>query len=230
METSAHRFDRSDTGRVPPLRLRGEGEDRTPSPAPETSNPLSDAHFDQLRRLGVMAGPVERAGRYAGFSGWTTLLAGAFSLPLAIGDTAMLVLCLVLAGIGTRELTLRRRMIGLETRAPRLLALNQLCLGAALTGYAVYKLLSAPATGVVESAMASDPTIAGTPELRGMMSDLVELEKLATAALYVGLVGVAVIVQGGTAAYYGLKVGRLRRLHRANPEWALRVYRSVRGV
>lgn len=212
-----------------PLRLRGDGSETAIAQVnPGITNPLSDAHFDQLTRLAILARPIERAARYASFSGWSTLLAGAFSMPFALRNPPMLLFCIMVAAIGTRELSLHRRLLSLETRAPRLMAINQLCLGGTLIAYAVYMLASAPGEGVVASAMASDPMLQSTPELGGMLDDLTRLERLATAMLYVGMIVVAMVVQGGTALYYGLKGGRLRKLHKLTPCWAVRVYQTLR--
>lgn len=211
-----------------PLKLsEGEGGQNPPPSRPGVSGPLSGAHFDQLRRMRRLARPVEKAIRYANFSGWTTLLAGALSLPFALHKPAMLVFCIVIAGIGTRELTLKRRLAHLDSTAPRKLAINQLCLGGALIVYAVFMLASSPGKGMVQTAMETDPVIQSTPELGGMMDDLVQLERLATALLYVGMIALAVIVQGGTALYYTLKGKRLVALHKQTPAWAVEVYRSV---
>lgn len=196
---------------------------------PGTRSPMSDAHFDQLRQITKRAQPIERAAGYAKFSGWTTLLAGACSLPFALGNLPMLVFCVVIAGIGTRELTLRRRLLSLETTAPRKLAINQLVLGFSLTGYAVFMLIASPGGSMVESAMQSDPLLQSTPELTGMLDDMASLERLAKAMLYAGMIAVAILVQGGTALYYALRTRALRRLHRHSPDWCVRVYQTMHG-
>lgn len=194
---------------------------------PGLSNPLSDAHIDQIRLGAKRAKSIEKAVRYAHFSGWTTLLAGVLSLPFAMGNTPMLIFTVVLAGIGTRELTIRRSLKVLETWAPKKLAINQLMLGGALICYAVFMLVSAPAQTMIESAIESDPMMQSTPELNGMMDDLIVLEQLATAMIYVGMIVMALFFQGGTALYYFLKGSKLKKLHRDTPEWVVRVYQTV---
>ena len=146
---------------------------------------------------------------------------------MAIGNTPMLVFCVLLAGIGTRELTLRRRLISLDPSAPRKLAINQLVLGALLVSYALYMLFSAPAQGVMESAMQSDPMLQSTPEIGSMLEDMTRLERVATGLMYVGMILVAIFVQGGTSGYYALKGRALRRLHKQSPAWCVRVYQCM---
>lgn len=192
-----------------------------------SESPLCEMHLHQIAMGSKRAKPIEKAVRYAHLSGWMTLLAGAISLPFAIGNTAMMIFAIVIAGIGTRELTLHRSLKKLDCSAPGKLAINQVMLGGALICYAVYMLMSAPAEGLVESAMKTDPMIQSTPELGGMMEDLIVLEQFATAMIYVGMIGLAVIIQGGTALYYILKRSKLKKMHSETPEWVVRVYRAV---
>jgi len=42
----------------------------------ELSNPLSDAQLNEIRLCSKRAKPIEKAVRYANFSGWATLLSG----------------------------------------------------------------------------------------------------------------------------------------------------------
>jgi hypothetical protein len=196
-------------------------------PAHETQPPLDDRDFDQIRMVVQRAKPIEKAVRYAHFSGWTTLLAGVLSIPFAFGNTPMLIFTVVLAGIGTRELTLRRSLKSLDQAAPTKLAINQLMLGGVLMIYAVFMLLSAPAETMVESAMNADPMMQSAPELNGMMDDLIQLEQVATALIYVGMIVLAVFFQGGTALYYFFKGPKLRKLHSETPDWVIRVYQTV---
>jgi hypothetical protein len=213
----------SDPAHSPPP---ASNEEATPA-HPGVSNPLSDAHLHQIVRAVSLAKPIEKAVRYAHFSGWTTLLAGAGSLPFALGNTPMLIFTICVAGIGTRELTLRRSLKVLDTRAPRKLAINQLVLGGALIAYAVFMLLSVPGEGMVQSAINKDPMMQSTPEISGMMDDMVQLEQLATAMMYVLMIAMAIFIQGGTALYYALKSKKLKKLHRQTPKWVVDVYQTV---
>lgn len=189
--------------------------------------PLGEQHFAQLRQLARLTRPLNRMAGYAKFSGWTTLLAGALSMPFALRNLPMLIFCACLAGIGTRELTLRRRLLRLETPAPGKMAINQVLLGVALIGYSVFMIATNPGGTVVASAIENDPMLRGTPEISGMMDDMVRIERLATMMLYVGLIAVAIVVQGGTAVYYATRTGVLRRLHQRCPDWCIRVHQSM---
>ena len=211
-----------------PLHLRIHGSQDDPSITQHPA-PLSDTDFDQIRLGARRAKSIEKAVRYANFSGWTTLLAGGLSLPFSLGNPPMIIFSLVIAGIGTRELTLRRSLKVLDPKAPAKLAINQLVLGSALIVYAIYMLTVAPAQTMIESAMEADPMIQSTPELAGMMNDLVVFERMATALIYIAMIFIAFIFQGGTALYYFLKGSKLRKIRQSTPDWVLRVYQTVHG-
>ncbi len=204
-----------------------ESSNHPPMAHPGATNPLSDAHLEQIRLASKRARPIEKAVRYAHFSGWATLLAGVLSLPFALGNTPMLIFTVALAGIGTRELTLKRSLKALKSWAPRKLAINQLILGSTLIIYAIFMLVSAPKQTMIESAMDADPMMQSTPELAGMMDDLIVFEQMATALIYVGMIVLAVLFQGGTALYYSRKSSKLKKFHKHTPDWVVRVYQTV---
>lgn len=211
-----------------PPHLRIGGSEPVNSAAQE-HQPLSESDFDQIRLGARRAKSIEKVVRYASFSGWTTLLAGGLSLPFSLGNPPMIIFSLAIAGIGTRELTLRRSLKVLDPKAPAKLAINQLMLGGALMIYAIYMLAATPGQTMIESAMEADPMIQSTPELAGMMDDLVVFEQMATALIYVAMIFIAFIFQGGTALYYFLKGSKLRKMRQNTPDWVLRVYQTVHG-
>lgn len=207
-----------------PLRL--QATESTPT-HPGTSNPLSDAHLDQLAKFSKRVRPIEKCIGYAGFSGWLTLLAGVVSLPFALSDSPMLVFLIIIAAIGTRELSLRRALKNLDAKAPKKLAMNQVILGSLLIAYAVFKLMAPAGPGLVESTMSTDPMLQNAPELSGTFDDLIAFEKIATAMIYVTMIFVAVFFQGSTALYYLMKSSKLKKLHKHTPYWVIRVYQTI---
>jgi hypothetical protein len=154
-----------------------------------------------------------------------TLLAGALSVLFSIGSLPGMILGLALAGFGMRELGLARRLDRLDGSAPSWLALNQLMLGAVLAGYAVFKVVTYDSTdSIIAGSLASDPTIASSPELAGTMEQLKQFEYLMSMGIAGVLIVVAVIVQGGTAVYYITKRKRVNELRTHCPEWVLCVH------
>ena len=197
---------------------------------PGVSNPLSDAHLDQLAQFSKRVHPVEKCIGYAGFSGWMTLLTGVISMPFALHNSPMLIFVILIAGIGTRELSLRRSLKMLDMKAPKKLALNQVMLGGLLIGYAVFMLASPVGPGLVEKTMKTmktDPMLQSAPELSGTFDDLIAFEKIATAMIYVSMILIAFAFQGSTALYYLLKGKKLKKLHKHTPHWVIRVYQTI---
>lgn len=198
-----------------------------PHEHPGVRHAMSDAHLHQIALCAKRAKPIEKAVRFASFSGWSTLLAGALTIPFAIGKLSLLIFAITLAAIGTRELTLRRSLKVLDVKATRKLAINQLVLGGALISYAVYMLLSVPSAGMISTALQSDPMMQSTPELSGMFDDLAQLEQTAMALMYVAMIFLAFVLQGGTSLYYLLKGSKLKKLHKETPHWVVQVYQRV---
>lgn len=203
----------------PSLKLTGADH------APE----LDERHYAMLEQTVRLSRPIRKAAGYAAFSGWATLLAGACSLPFTIGNVAMMIFCVVLAGIGTRELSLRRRLLRLETSVLRKLAINQLMLGAVLCSYAIFQLLQPSGESMLVSAMNSDPSIQSVPGIADQLNDLAQLERVIMAGIYALMILVALFVQGGSAIYYSLKIRAMRRLHQRTPGWCVRVYSTIHG-
>lgn len=190
---------------------------------------LEEHHYAMLEETVRRSRSIRKAAGYAAFSGWATLLAGAFTLPFMIGNIPMMMFCVVLAGIGTRELSLRRRLIRLETSVLRKLAINQLMLGCVLSTYAIVHLFQPSGESVLVSTMNSDPSIQSVPGIADQLNELAQLEQLVMAGTYALMILMALFVQGGSAIYYLLKIRTMRRLHQRTPGWCVRVYSTVHG-
>ncbi|GEM_PF-2565252 len=196
-----------------------------------SDTPLSRAQLDQLRHSVSNATPIRKCASYARFSGWSTLLAGALTLVFGLGDTTALVLGLALSFIGFREITLSKRVLSLELGAPMKLAVNQLALGACLALYAVFSIVTHdPSDSVLASSITNDPALAQAPELAQLGDQLAGFEQMARYAVWILLVVVAVIMQGGTAIWYALKKSRLNAIHAHNEPWVLDVHRVMQGL
>lgn len=192
------------------------------------SSPLTDI---QMRMLGTSvqtAKPIRKAAGYAKASGWMTLIAGMVSVLFSLGSIPGMMLGMVLAGIGMRELGLARRLDALDLQAPSKLALNQLALGGALIVYAVWKIVTYDsANSVLAGSLASDPTIASMPEMAGTLDQLGQIEYLLSIGVSVVLIVCAFAMQGGTAMYYWRKKKKIQSLHRHSPGWVLRVHQVM---
>jgi len=196
---------------------------------PEDCSPLSPAQMRALGSSVLNAKPVRKAAGYARISGWMTLMAGVLSVLFSLTSIPGLVLGVALAAIGMRELGLARRLDALDPKAPGGLAINQLLLGAALIGYAVFKVAAYDsANSVLAGALGSDPTIAAMPEMAGTIEELGQLEYLLNIGVSAVLIVVAFVMQGGTALYYWSKTKRVAALRSSTPGWALDVHQVMK--
>jgi hypothetical protein len=194
------------------------------------SNPLSDEQMKRIIDSGERAKPIRKAARFASGNGWLTLLAGFSTIPFALGNTPLLIFAVLLGAIGTRELTLRRRLLRFVPKTTRKLALNQLMLGALLSAYAVWMMIkSATSEGMIASKLSSDPMLQSAPELSGALDGLAELERLAMVGIYLLMIVVAIVVQGGSALYYIIKGRALARFCARTPKWVLDIHHAVQG-
>jgi hypothetical protein len=187
-------------------------------PPPSGPGPIDEAALAAIARATSALRPARRAERVAGASGWLTLLAGAITLPLAIGSGLGMALGVALIVIGWRELTLRAGLRDLETIAAARLARNQLALAVCLAGYAVAMLLRGPGALPASDALAQSPELAAAAD--GVM-------RLAHYGMYAGLLLGAAVVQGSQAAFYARAGKRLRRAHAAHPVWVMKVHRAA---
>jgi len=155
-------------------------------------------------------------------------MAGVVSVLFSLTSMPGLILGVVLAAIGMRELGFARKLDALDDRAPAGLAINQLFLGAALIAYAVFKAATYDsADSILAGSLSSDPTIAAMPEMAGTIQELGQLEYLLTLGVSAVLIVVAFVMQGGTALYYWRKAKRVRALRQQTPGWVLEVHQVM---
>lgn len=193
--------------------------------------PLSPEHIVQLRQAHRRAKKLHRARRAASFNGWVTLVLGITALPFGLGDSITLALAVALIAVGYHELALRPRLSQLERAAPWSLAMNQLVLAAIIIAYASWKLV----TGLQHvdagpaSALASDPAIAGDPqlaELAGLSDTMERLTRMVNLGVYGGLIVGTVLVQGLTARYYHSRRKHMDRFLAETPGWIINLHRA----
>jgi len=188
-------------------------------PAPAASPaPLSPAQLQDLSDARRRAAKIRRAGAVAAFDGWTmaffalvTLLGGLVSFSL-VG----LILGAGLGAIAYNELRARALLLGFNSRAPRILALNQIALGILIMAYAVvslYQGLAAPISAQLQS---------GDPETDAMIGSL---SRTIIVALYASLAVFAIVGPGLTAWYYLSRAKHLDRFIKDTPPWVVQVLR-----
>jgi hypothetical protein len=210
--------------------MRGVLSSRGPSPAPAPGAGLTPEQLRQLAEARRLSAKIRRAVTYAyfdfvGLAGFALLtLAGSafsFSWPGFLLGIAMAVVALV-------EFRGARDLSRLDERAPQRLALNQICLGAALFLYAMFSLwwgLRHPEyfSGLLASQM--PPDVGGS----SMVASINDLTRTIVTALYGALAAVAIFVQGGTALFYLSRQAYLRRYLATTPPWIVQAQRAGLG-
>ncbi|MBL4591691.1 MAG: hypothetical protein JKY96_06995 [Phycisphaerales bacterium] len=206
----------------PPIRLTETDQ--------AAANPLNDEQMQMLYDSARLARPIRKAERFAATNGWFTLLAGCLTVLFGFGDPPTLVFAVLLGAIGTRELTLRRRLHQFEPRTTTKLALNQVMFGVLLSTYAIIKMVqSATGEGMITPEILNDPTIQSAQGVADMLPKIDTFLRIATIGMYALMVVIAVVVQGGSALYYIIRGPALARFISKTPPWVIELHHAVEG-
>jgi len=155
---------------------------------------------------------LRRARAVARFNGFSALLLAAPALLFGLFSLTSLIVGVVLAGFGARELRLGRRLGGLDPDAPRALAVNQLALLAGVLLYCAWQTW----TGL------TGPTLGERhPELRDMAADIDGLSRTLTVAVYATVAALSLVFQGLNAWYYASRRPHVAALREAGDRFAL---------
>jgi hypothetical protein len=183
--------------------------------------PLREEHVQALEQARRRARGVRKAAGFAKLSGVSTLVFGLVAVPFSLGSGANLALAIALVAIGYNELSLRRSLVRMNATACRGLAFNQLFLAGVLIAYAAWKILTRPAGGMIQSALASDPMLAEQLASSGIAQTAANIEALAFYGVYAGLIAGTVVFQGGAAVYYALRGRSVRKYTADTPAWVV---------
>jgi hypothetical protein len=188
-------------------------------------NPLSITHRRELSAARDRAKTIRKAARVAGFNGWTTAAAAAFSAMFLLFDRspAAIAITLGLSVVAYNEFRGRKRLLNFDPCAATMLGWNQLGLLAAIVIYCLW-MLSASSSEAV-GAMTSGMDSATRQQMREVLGDLDGLYKSATLAMYGGAIVLSVLFQGGNALYYFTRRRHVEDFIAETPQWV----RDVQG-
>ena len=181
--------------------------------------PVSAADVPRLLAAARVAWrPIGRAVRYATFDAWSLAVFAAASLACTGGGVVGVLLGLALGAAAAAEFVGVRRLRRLDPAAPRLLAVNQLCLGGVLVLYAVWMLyLTSVGRGMVAELRSS---------LREAGLDGGDLPRTILNALYGIVALLGVILPGATAWFYASRTRLLRDFLDQTPDWLIAMQRD----
>jgi len=187
------------------------------SNAQPTLNPLSESHRREISVARQRSETIRRAGRVANFNGWVTAVLAVLSLPFAFFSVSSAAMTVVLALVAFIEFRGRRRLLNFEPSGATLLGWNQAGFLAAIIVYCIWSLyanLTAP------SPFSSDPqTQALIEESLGALEGLEDLSRQIVIVLYVSVIVLSVLFQGGNALYYFSRRKHVEKFVAETPEW-----------
>jgi hypothetical protein len=197
--------------------------------------PISGEQRQALHDAEVAARRFAFAPKLATWNGASMLIGAALSGVLALFDPPLLLSAAVLLACGWVELSAGRKLREYDPNAPLRLALNQVVLMVLVVGYAALKLIGAwsgeaslsdelakyPELSELISGL-DDPNVAQTVDAFGQMY------RWGIVAVYLSLIGFAIVVQGGIAAYYMSRRKHVRAFVANTPDWVVELMRRPR--
>jgi hypothetical protein len=164
---------------------------------------------------------MRRLASYGLFDGYTLTVLGALSL-ICGGYSSIVGLMVSFGLLGTGIFEIREvyRLRRLHSSAITRLAYNQMVLAGILIAYALINLVqSRSGGGLSPEVQQSLSQLGSTDEIQGAASSVIQI-------LYSGLIGFAVVVQGGTALFYFSRRVHLQRYLADTPEWIQQMQRE----
>jgi hypothetical protein len=156
---------------------------------------------------------------------------------LAVFDHALLLSAAVLGASGWVELSAGKKLREYDPTAPLRLALNQIVLMVLVVGYSLLKLRAAwIGQASLGAELAQHPELAAVieqladPGLERGLDSLSRMYRWVVVAVYAALISIALIVQGGAAAYYWSRRKHLIAFLASTPDWVLEFMRRPRPM
>ncbi|MCY2929178.1 MAG: hypothetical protein NTV86_06720 [Planctomycetota bacterium] len=191
-------------------------------------SPLSEEDFLAVRRGGLEYLAIRRTIKTARTSAVVTLVIGALALLVCALSFAWvaIVTAVGVCVVGAVEFAGAGRLRQGQLRAPRMLAINQLCFLALIVVYCVIQMVATTSAEIREAALSPGfrSALAGMPDMQKTAD---QLAPLVFYGLYVGTILLSALVQGGLAGRYHVCGRRLAAFTGHTPPWVCRVIREV---
>ena len=191
------------------------------SPALPQPPSLNPQHLEQLAAAHRDGAKIRRTVAIATFDGWSIAVFALLSCLCGFNSVTSLLMGFGLGVIAFVELRSAGQLRRLEPGALRIMGRNQLALATLLILYALWSIygeLTGP--GAYAAAIASDP------ELSQMLAPIEGLVRHMVILTYVGLIGVALLGQGGLAWFYFSRLKHLRDYLQRTPGWIADMQRA----
>jgi len=188
-------------------------------------NPLSVNHRRELAAARDRAKAIRKAARVAGFNGWTTAAAAAFSAMFLVFDRSPVAIAITigLAIITFNEFRGRKRLLSFDPSAATMLGWNQLGLLAMIVVYCLWSLLGT--AGQADAVRAELKSYSDLDAALGTTGGFEGMVKTISYAFYGGVIALSVLFQGGNALYYFTRRRHVEDFIAETPQWV----RDVQG-
>jgi hypothetical protein len=192
----------------------------TPSAHTTSAGPLSPEHLLALEQARLRARKIRRAAIVAFISGGTlAFFAFITFLGVLFGDMVSLLLALGLGALAFNELRGGMKLRRFDPAAVKLLAYNQLALGALIFFYSVFMLFNA-----LRDPMSAAGGGTGDPNMDATIAQL-------SIALSIGIYGsmaiIGIIGPGLSAWYYFSRAKYVRGMLTQTPPWVITTLRAA---
>jgi len=184
-----------------------------PQFTPQNVREIHEAQFRYRR--------IARAISVAKFDAWTVLVLGVLSILFSLTSFSGLLVGAGLTISAMVELKQVARLKRLEFSSLLVLTQNQIGLATVLMLYALYNLY-VTATGPSPLASLGN----STPEVQDVLKPYEGLVQTASYAVYVGLIVIAILAQGGMALYYWTRRKFLADYIEHTPPWLIGMQRT----
>jgi hypothetical protein len=188
------------------------------------SGGLSSEARDALAQARERARPVYKAARVASFNGWSIGVIAALSLPFAFFSIPGALVTAGLAVVAYNEFRGRRGLLALDPHAATMLGWNQVALLTLVVLYCAWMLWSGLTGPGPMAELQANPEI---QDALGSLGNVDELYRLLVLAVYLTIMVVTVIVQGGNAFYYFTRRKYVDAFLRDTPQWAVEMQRMA---
>jgi hypothetical protein len=188
------------------------------------ADPLSVSHRRELAAARDRAKTIRKAARVAGFNGWTTAAAAAFSGMFLVFDRSPLAIAITLglAIITYNEFRGRKRLLNFDPSAATMLGWNQLGLLAMIIVYCLWSLFGT--AGEADAVRAELKSYSDLDAALGTGGSFEGMIKTFSYAMYGGVIALSVIFQGGNAIYYFTRRRHVEEFIAETPQWVRDVH------
>jgi hypothetical protein len=183
---------------------------------PAIPQQLTPENLQQLQSARAAMKKIRRAVNAARLEGYSVAIFGAISFVFSIGSVSGMLFSAILTAIGVIEITAASKLVRLDLRAPRILAVNQLALAALILLYALWNIYTEVAHPNADLAGLSPSDIQAMNQLG--VSGYIDAGHQIMILVYIGLI-LAALIEAAMALYYHTRAQHLRQFLNQTPPW-----------